>query len=293
MPRSKDMEHLTATRRPGFTLLELMGVIMIITVLIALLLPAIQQAREAARNAQCQNNLRQIGMALANYHDAFRVLPPGTVNATGPIESKENGYHVSWLVQILPQLGYPNTYRAIDFSETIYSKQNKAMEPATVQKTIFRCPSSPRSRGRASSYAGSHHHVEAQIDVDNTGVLFLNSSVKHNDLVDGKSHTLFVGEILDDATTLSWMSGTRATLRNAGGLEALTNAANSWASRALDPDLQTEAEVATVGSFGSFHSAGLNMLLGNGAVKRISFNIDSKVLQRLANRNDGEYVADF
>src|SRR3954453_14939119 len=92
-------------RRNGFTLIELLVVIAIIALLIALLLPAVQQAREAARRAQCRNNLMQIGVALNNYSMAHDMLPPGTVNSTGPIKSLERGgYHMSWLVQILPHL---------------------------------------------------------------------------------------------------------------------------------------------------------------------------------------------
>ena len=78
-----------ATRHSGFTLIELLVVIAIIAVLIALLLPAVQQAREAARRTQCKNNMMQIGLALNNYMMAHEVLPPGTQNDTGPIQSKE------------------------------------------------------------------------------------------------------------------------------------------------------------------------------------------------------------
>ena len=134
----------------GFTLLELLVVIATIAVLIALLLPAIQQAREQARRTQCTNNMMQLGIALHNYQTAHLVLPSGCVNETGPVleghanapvneyamegggytdpfsedasaAGKETavvdfGYRMSWIAQILPQLGETNTYRNVDFN---------------------------------------------------------------------------------------------------------------------------------------------------------------------------------
>src|SRR5437879_7893863 len=95
----------------GFTLIELLVVISIIAVLIALLLPAVQAAREAARRTQCVNNLMQIGIAARNYEAAHEVLPAGVVNPTGPIVNKPNGYHFSWVTQLLPYLEQNNVHR--------------------------------------------------------------------------------------------------------------------------------------------------------------------------------------
>jgi prepilin-type N-terminal cleavage/methylation domain-containing protein len=99
----------------GFTLLELLVVIAVIVVLISLLLPAIQQARERARSVQCQNNLLQLGVALQNYNRTFGILPPGSVNETGPIFTDGDGYRVGWIAQILPYLGQDGLWYRIDF----------------------------------------------------------------------------------------------------------------------------------------------------------------------------------
>src|SRR5438874_5474009 len=97
--------------RGAFTLIELLVVIAIIATLIALLLPAVQQAREAARKTQCRNNLMQIGLALHNYEMAHECLPPGSIDPNRPIRNEAKGFHVGWIVQLLPFLDQTNTFQ--------------------------------------------------------------------------------------------------------------------------------------------------------------------------------------
>ena len=104
--------------RPGFTLVELLLVMMIIVILIGLLLPAVQSAREAARRTQCLNNLMQLGIAMGTYASSHSVLPPGVVNETGPIKNLPEGYHHSWVVQILPYIGQQNAYNQLNMSKS-------------------------------------------------------------------------------------------------------------------------------------------------------------------------------
>ncbi len=99
-------------RRRGFTLIELLVVIAIIAILIALLLPAVQQAREAARRTQCKNNLKQLGLALHNYHDVFNTLPQGGVGTAA------GGWGVAWPIRLLPYLESAPLYNRFNFSGT-------------------------------------------------------------------------------------------------------------------------------------------------------------------------------
>jgi prepilin-type N-terminal cleavage/methylation domain-containing protein/prepilin-type processing-associated H-X9-DG protein len=212
---ARDAPVCQRTRRnPGFTLVELLVVIAIIGVLIALLLPAIQAAREAARRSSCQNNLSQLIIAVHNYEMAHGVYPAGTMDAKGPILSQQSGYHHNWISRILPFIEQGNAYRAIDWKAGVYAKSNGPVRSLSIR--LLGCPSNPISGQALSSYAGVHHDVESPIDVDNHGVFFLNSRVRYDDIPDGSSHTVFIGEKSSNPVDLGWMSGTRATLRNMG-----------------------------------------------------------------------------
>ncbi|MEZ6133334.1 MAG: DUF1559 domain-containing protein [Pirellulaceae bacterium] len=200
-------------KHPAFTLVELLVVIAIIGILVGLLLPAVQAAREAARRMSCSNNLVQLGVALHNYEMAHRRLPPGTVAAKGPIVHLPVGFHHSWLVQILPMMDEQVAYRNMDHSQSVYAKANFPVRAHQIGS--FLC-ASDNVYGPFSSYAGIHDSREVPIDTTNNGVLFLNTSLRLDEISDGVSYTLFAGEKLVDATDLGWMSGTRATLRNMG-----------------------------------------------------------------------------
>jgi prepilin-type N-terminal cleavage/methylation domain-containing protein/prepilin-type processing-associated H-X9-DG protein len=287
----------------GFTLIELLVVIAIISVLIALLLPAVQSAREAARRSQCVNNLMQVGIALQSYESAHEVLPPGVVNETGPVLNQPKGYGFGWMVQVLPYFELKNVYNHFNLKAGLYEPQNATTRTNLVRS--FLCPSdgSPnRGTGRVAqtSYAGVHHDVEAPIAADNHGVLFLNSHVRYEDVTDGTSQTLFVGEKALDTLDLGWASGTRASLRNTGSGPAgplpatrTAGARTAGASPSSGPGTGGQEEGPDpkfVGDFGSRHPGGRNFLFGDGSVKFIKSTIGFSVYQHLAHRADGEVL---
>ena len=216
----------------GYTFVELMVVIAIIGILVALLLPAVQACREAARRNSCSNNLSQLALALCQYEMAHRKFPPGTVEAEGPILNQASGYHHNWILQLLPYLEQKNAYRFVDRSVSVYDRANQPVR--FLNLTILRCPS--YGRGRAlSDYAGVHHDLEEPIDSTNHGTFFRNSAVRIEDIPDGTSHTIVVGEKIAVVGDLGWMSGTRATLRNTG-VPLNWSGRNCWrASRGRSP----------------------------------------------------------
>ena len=293
-PRSQDL-RLNADR--GFTLVELLVVIAIISILIMMLLPAVQAAREAARRVSCLNNMMQTSLAVHNYEYHFENLPPGVTNPTGPIRNVEDGNHTSWIVHILPYLEENAMYALYDFEAGAYDAKNVTVRTAPIMS--LQCPSAPLGSNdddiETSSYAGCHHDVEAPIDTDNHGLLFLNSVVRYSDIYDGSSHTILLGEHLNEKHPLGWVSGTRSTLRNTGTFERPTHHGGQQPSVATSTSIDAELGSAEgdvdhdtslhVGGFGSYHSGqALNVAFADGSVHTLALNTDRRIVTLLGNR---------
>jgi prepilin-type N-terminal cleavage/methylation domain-containing protein len=276
--------------RLAFTLVELLVVIVIIGVLIGMMLPGVQAAREAARRATCRTHLAQLGLAIQEHVAAYGVLPPGSSEPAGPIRNVPRGNHMGWIVRLLPYLDEGGTAKHVDFSAGVYAAPNTPVR--ALQISLLACPSETGAPGGAgsrpkgigvSNYAGCHHDVEAPIDADNHGVLYLNSRISPRDVTDGPANTIYVGEKRSDADDLGWMSGTRATLRNTG--TPINAPPASGGPKPPGP----AAELA-VGGFGSGHFGCAHFLFGDGAVRALGNDIDLGLFQQLGHRADGKLL---
>jgi prepilin-type N-terminal cleavage/methylation domain-containing protein len=274
----------------GFTLIELLVVIAIIAVLIALLLPAVQQAREAARRTQCRNNLMQLGLAIHNYEMAHSTLPPGSINRSATIEDNPVGYHVGWMVQILPFMDQTVAYRKFDFDQGVYSEKNKSVREHQVGSYI--CPSSPVPSNVANGvgitcYAGCHNDVDSPITDKGNGLMFLNSRIRYEQISDGAFCTILVGEVIPTARSLGWVSGTTTTLRVARPINEWVRLDLNLAGRASKPGDQPQL------GFNSAHVGGAAFLFADGSCRFISENIARDLFLHLANREDGNLIEEF
>ena len=215
-------------KHAGFTLIELLVVIAIIAILIALLLPAVQQAREAARRSQCKNNLKQLGVAMHNYHDTFNTLPPGYVDIRDSSGNcVDNNGHWAWSVFILPYVDQAALYNQLDPGNVLASDaaNSAANRTAMGEKyPVFVCPSglSPQRHdwdGYAFSYPHGSTSGNVRVGVTNyvvsnnianirqhrandptkgtdgaIGAFYRDSKVNFSGILDGTSNTILVGE---------------------------------------------------------------------------------------------------
>ncbi len=269
--------------RSAYTLTELMVSMIVIGILVGLLLPAVQAAREAARRCNCTSNLAQLGVGMLHYETIFDALPPGVTNPTGPIRSEPKGQHISWIVHVLPQIELASLQSQFHTAAGAYSSKNLTVRRQRIK--VLLCPSSegPQQPVESqecfpwSNYAGCYHDREAPIDVNNNGVLFLNSRITFDEIPDGLSRTLMLGEHQPYDDDLGWVSGTRSTLRNPAIVQTFGRG----------PATVFVTSPTFVGPFGSSHTGGQQHCRVDSSVMFISSSIDALVYRQLANREDG------
>jgi len=242
------------SRRLGFTLIELLVVIAIIGVLIALLLPAVQQAREAARRNQCTNNLKQIGLALHNYHDTFNILPPGSRRSRQPSGGLEAWG--SWSVQtmLLPYMDQQQVANMLNFEANAYRTDsndcfgNGSMNFTAMSTQIlgFICPSDPvRAAGTTGgrrhpgnnylASAGDTSRFGTFSAADSRGPFWIDSNTTINQVSDGLKNTIFFSERIKGNQNTSRPAVSPAWIfRNAPGWPSGTRVPANMAPGAFD-----------------------------------------------------------
>lgn len=264
--------------RHAFTVAELAVVLVILAALLGLLVPAMQSMRELSRRRNCEQNLIQLSLAIANYSTQHEHYPIGTFNPSGPIRSEPTGYHHNWIEGLLPLLDAPDIHQAIDRSVSVYHRANQPVRMMTMPK--LRCPSASGVQENTTCYAAIDASTETPIDVDNDGVFLLNRMIRPDDITDGLSYTIFIAEkVSSPAHDLGWLSGTRSSLRNAGHpIQAgdMVDLGEKTSETPLDP--------LYVGGIASQHAGGAFLLKGSGECEFRSPSMDVEVLQQMASR---------
>lgn len=312
---------LNRSPKRAFTLIELLVVIAIIAILIALLLPAVQQAREAARRSTCKNNLKQIGLALHNYHDTHRVFPPGsigylfTATSSGPQENC-----MGPLVMILPFLDQAPLYNNFDFSQSYTNPVNVDLAKNIIPGYL--CPSYPDAtiisehgyRGwntntskaitnylGVAGYRTTSGGVTSKTSLTDSqrGIFWPNSDTRIRNITDGTSNTFLYGEFKPsmmsdlgygsggacyDNRCWPWVRG--ISLSGTGAIAHMLYGPN----QIFAPSTYTSDCVKI--PFSSEHTGGVHMLNADGAVVFISENIDINNWRFRSSTSGGEVVGE-
>ena len=303
-----------AQRLRGFTLIELLVVIAIIAILIALLLPAVQAAREAARRASCTNNLKQIGLAMHNYHTSLDTFPPGYITQTQTTQpnSPETGPGWGWGTMLLNHLEQSPLYNTVNFSLPITDPASLTVRTVTLNG--FLCPSSvgsgPVKLANASGtvvvtdlspsqYVASAGQLEVvEFPASNNGVFYRNSRNGLRDITDGSSQTLMAGERsrnLADATWLGVIPTAEVCTKPTWAIQDCETASVMVLGHTGPSPNQRWVDVpnyrgAGSDDFWSLHSGGCNFLFCDGSVRFVKETINPRIFSVLSTRAGGEVV---
>lgn len=309
-------------RTHGFTLVELLVVIAIIGVLVSLLLPAVQQAREAARRMQCSNHMKQLGLAFHNYHDTYGKFMPGGLQASVT-------YPMGWIPRLFPFFEQGTRYEAMESLAKDYMMTRSPYRSHNQDNPIFgpvpniTCPSSPLGETASDQVVsgnfpyqdqqgGLHYRANGgSIDIEyhppatssrpgysSSGVLYPNSKTRFADMVDGTTNTLLLGEL---SSTQGWSKSPNMAT-GFGGIKPWV-----WGFyRYNDTDwlmidhkmvqfpINYQGVFETNSTpFGSYHPGGAMFAMSDGSVTFLAETIRLDVLKALATKNNSEVIPDF
>jgi prepilin-type N-terminal cleavage/methylation domain-containing protein/prepilin-type processing-associated H-X9-DG protein len=316
--------------RRAFTLIELLVVIAIIAVLIALLLPAVQAAREAARRIQCVNNLKQIGIALHNYHEAVNAFPPGYLSIKDPVTFDNDGPGWGWVSYALSQMDQSPTFHSINFVLGIEFRANQTARLTVVNS--FLCPTdayrqntftvvdssttgttagAPICDVASSNYVGAVGTGDPSslypyiFDDDNkppgrdngNGLFFRNRSVTIAEILDGTSQTFAAGERSQNLSRATWTGAiTNAAvplvaLQGGAGFDPEGGGALLLSHTGESHGPNAPSGLAHGDQYWSLHPGGANFLFADGSVRFIKEQVGFAIFQALGTRAGGEVLS--
>ena len=302
----------------GFTLVELLVVIAVISILMALILPAVQMAREAARRTQCLNHLKQIGLALHNYHDIHRTFPPACIRPVGFTDNGRDQPRSTWAVAILPMIEQANLYQQFDSTVDTTNVANLLATSTVV--SAYRCPTDTGtgtafepilgalySRSNyAANFGSASWGVRFWQDSKSRGVMGQNVGLRMGDITDGLSNTVCVAEVraepsaLDNRGTWAFPAPGASSVgldcdRECQGVNG--DATHDWIPycNPLPNQLPCSFQNTEESNAGprSMHPQTANVLLSDGSARSLSESLDKQIIYRLFTSGDGEVVGEF
>jgi len=265
--------HPKGCNRTAFTLVELLVVIAIIGILIGMLLPAIQRVRESARSVVCRNNLRQIGLAMQNYHSTFMNFPAGVTGWRPFGSNNQSKLNLAWSVFILPQLEQDNLYQQLDLSQAYDSPRNQNAGSQSI--SVYQCSSATRVAQPEDAlgiidYGGIFgERINSRNDPPK-GCMLFDQPISISDITDGASNTLLVAED-SQFSDGQWING-----RNVFDQAFAINAA---------PEFENDIR--------SNHSGGANGVFADGHVQFLSESMELYTLGGICSRSSGETLGEF
>jgi prepilin-type N-terminal cleavage/methylation domain-containing protein/prepilin-type processing-associated H-X9-DG protein len=317
------MATLSRQRAQGFTLIELLVVIAIIAILIGMLVPAVQKVRESADRTQCQNSLKQIGLALHSYENQYKCFPPSKLTGSAPNQG--------WTLLILPYIEQATLANQFDFTKNFDAKSNQPV--ITTQVSIFVCPSAPDPEARyqinpaASPTPTTLTNPAAQMGAidygsinevfpdfyllnnipapaDPTGVLQKGVTTRIIAILDGTSNTIMVGE--DAGAPTNWILGQLSETTSPTPDWGWADPGFAYSINGCDPatgaiikQTATSGNPSCIincnnnGEIYSFHNGGANCLFADGSVHFLSTAISLPTFAALFTARGGELLLDF
>lgn len=309
--------------KKGFTLIELLVVIAIIAILIGLLLPAVQKVREAAARSTCQNNLKQMGLAVHNFQSTYGVFPPSRTRDLG----------LTWAVLILPYMEQENLYKQFDLTKQYYQQPTTNGDPRTKEVKTFFCPSYPRTTkvstagdagsgthtpGSCADYNTISGNLERYTDPGISGWVnwrdgsgangmskrspngTLMGEFNFNHISDGTSNTFLIGE---KHIPVKWFGLGMGTPSGDGGDGSVYNGDHEWHfcrvagpsyPLAMSPtDTSGSAGTNYHSMFGSYHSGVVQFVFCDASVRALTPGIPTATLALLSQRDDGQVIPQY
>lgn len=296
-------------RPAGFTLVELLVVIAIIGLLVAVLLPAVQHARESANRSRCTNHLKQIALALTAYHDAHGTLPPGYISRFDN-SGNDTGPGWGWAALILPDMEQSPLHDRIEFRQPIEAPLQSAVRIVSIP--AYLCPSDsapPVWTAVMRDALGNPTQTICQIasanyigvfgvtepGVNGEGVFFRDSRIANHDILDGASNTLLVGERSHRWCEATWVGAvTNAQLFPPAGSPAvpfIENASGMVLGHTFEGP--PNAPGLECNDFSSQHDTGANFAFCDGHVQFVSTFLDKRLFRAISTRAGGETIGEF